>query len=294
MENLQKAINYETLVLATHLSDAKVLPLYNQLKSWCDISASIGDNLQAYKYISGCDEDTLYKAQVSVLRAFETLSDDIHIITPENAVWPTDVTDLPFLYIQGNAELLKRPSISVVGTRHASEEGIELTRRSVASLGQEYVIVSGLARGIDCAAHIEALEKGFNTIAVIGTPVNSYYPPEHEQLQNLIAMNGLVVSQFAPCRRVQQYFFIQRNLTMSRISNGSLIVESSDAGGAVKQAKYSEEQHKNVFIFKKTYDDANLTWPKSFECPVIINDVSSVLDAVKKPVPLSNGQAGLF
>lgn len=295
MENLQKAINYETIILSTHFSDSKALPLYNQLKSWCDISEGAGNNLEAYKYITGCSEEILYNAQLTALRAFETLPDDVRIISPEDENWPEFVTDVPFLYIQGNAELLKKPSISIVGTRQATEKGIARTRSCVDCLGPDYVIVSGLARGIDGAAHIQSLAKGFDTIAVIGTPLNSFYPPEHEQLQNLIASHGLVVSQFAPCRRVQQYFFIQRNLTMSRISTeGSVLIESSDNGGGVKQAKYSEELHKNVFIFRDVYDDSSLKWPKSFESPVLVSDESFIAECVRNPIPFNGGQNSLF
>ncbi len=295
MGNLQKAINYETIILVTHFSDSKALPLYNQLKSWCDVSESAGNNLEAYRYITGCDEDTLFKAQLTALRAFEALGDDVQIISPENEIWPSAVTDVPFLYIQGNPQLLKRPSISIVGTRQATERGIQRTRDCVDELGPEYVIVSGLARGIDGAAHIQALAKGYNTIAVLGTPVNTYYPSEHEQLQSLISMYGLVVSQFAPCRRVMQYFFMQRNLTMSQISTeGSLLIESSDNGGGVKQAKYSEQLHKNVFIFKDVYDDPSLKWPKTFEAPVLVSGEKYVMESVKNPVPFTGGQNSLF
>lgn len=295
MENLQKAINYETIVLATHFSDSKAIPLYNQLKSWCDVSQGAGENLEAYKYITGCDEDTLYKAQVTALRAFETLGDDVQIISPENAIWPQSVTDVPFLYIQGNALLLQRPSISIVGTRQASDKGMERTRQCVDNLGMDYVIVSGLARGIDGAAHIQALSKGYDTIAVIGTPLNTFYPPEHENLQRLISMHGLVVSQFAPCRRVQQYFFIQRNLTMSKLSTeGTILIESADNGGGVKQAKYSEELNRNVFIFKDVYADPALNWPKTFKEPVLVSDSSFILDCVKNPIPFNGGQNSLF
>ena len=182
------------------------------------------------------------------------------------------MTGIPFLYLQGDVNLLLEKGISVVGTRNPSNRGMALAREVVDSLGESgFTIVSGLAMGIDGVAHIEALAKDFKTIGVIGTSVCESYPPKHERLQSLIAEHGLLVSQFAPSRRVQQYFFMQRNLLMSQISMGSFVIESKDGGGGVKQAQYSEKQGKKVFILREVYDNRTYLWPRKFNDPVIIS-----------------------
>ncbi|MBR4477181.1 MAG: DNA-processing protein DprA, partial [Spirochaetales bacterium] len=83
--------------------------------------------------------------------------------------------------------------------------------------------------------------------------------------------HGLLVSQFAPSRKVQQYFFMQRNLLMSQIAMGSFVIEDRDGGGGVKQALYSEKQGKKVFVLRETYDNRTYLWPRKFKDPVIIN-----------------------
>ena len=270
------------------------MQFYNHLKGWCDVSAPMEDNLKAYEFITGCSKEGLCNASREVAKAFEVLPEDVKIISSEDEQWVPDITGVPFLYVRGDVSLLKRPSISVVGTRQPSAEGIEATKKTVDMLGSEYVIVSGLAKGIDGAAHIEALAKNFRTIAVLGTPINVYYPPEHEQLQEYIAKDNLVVSQFGPSRAVQQYFFMERNLTMSQISQGSVVVESSDAGGGVKQAQYSEKQGKPVFIFKNVYDNAQLDWPKRFESPVVVPSFEMLFECVRNPGNYTVNQQKLF
>jgi len=137
-------------------------------------------------------------------------------------------------------------------------------------------VISGLAIGIDGVAHIQALAGDRPTVAVIGTPVDRCYPPEHERLQELIAENGLVVSMFSPCLPVQKYYFMQRNLLMSRISCASIVVESNDGGGGVSQARYAEKQGKKVLVFKEVYENRTYLWPRSFNNPSIIADAGEI------------------
>ena len=272
MENYQRALNYETIVRVLQKADGYCWDQFLQVTNECDTREELPYNINTYSSVLGISRQVLSDAYLRCRQAFEHLDDRTKIIDQTSPLWPDDVTGVPFLYLQGDVNLLQEKGISVVGTRNPSNRGMALAREVVDSLGESgFTIVSGLAMGIDGVAHIEALAKDFKTIGVIGTSVCESYPPKHERLQSLIAEHGLLVSQFAPSRRVQQYFFMQRNLLMSQISMGSFVIESKDGGGGVKQAQYSEKQGKKVFILREVYDNRTYLWPRRFNNPVIIS-----------------------
>lgn len=272
MENYQRALNYETVVRVLQKADGYCWDQFLQVTNECDTREELPYNINTYSSVLGISRQVLSDAYLRCRQAFEHLDDRTKIIDQTSPLWPDDVTGVPFLYLQGDVNLLLEKGISVVGTRNPSNRGMALAREVVDSLGESgFTIVSGMAMGIDGVAHIEALAKDFKTIGVIGTSVCESYPPKHERLQSLIAEHGLLVSQFAPSRRVQQYFFMQRNLLMSQISMGSFVIESKDGGGGVKQAQYSEKQGKKVFILREVYDNRTYLWPRKFNDPVIIS-----------------------
>ena len=272
MENYQRALNYETIVRVLQKADGYCWDQFLQVTNECDTREELPYNINTYSSVLGISRQVLSDAYLRCRQAFEHLDDRTKIIDQTSPLWPDDVTGVPFLYLQGDVNLLQEKGISVVGTRNPSNRGMALAREVVDSLGESgFTIVSGLAMGIDGVAHIEALAKDFKTIGVIGTSVCESYPPKHDRLQSLIAEHGLLVSQFAPSRRVQQYFFMQRNLLMSQISMGSFVIESKDGGGGVKQAQYSEKQGKKVFILREVYDNRTYLWPRRFNDPVIIS-----------------------
>lgn len=171
----------------------------------------------------------------------------------------------PFLFCQGNTSLLNRPIVAVVGTRRASTEGRRRAEKMSVLLSRRGIVVaSGLAKGIDHAAHRGALEAEGDTIAVIGTPLHKTYPKQHEDLQITIAERGLVVSQFAPAFPVRRWFFPQRNATMSGISMATVVIEAAETSGAVIQAKYCLQQGRQLFLPKSLVDDRRFDWSRKF------------------------------
>jgi DNA processing protein len=141
------------------------------------------------------------------------------------------------LYVVGRIPIpLPAPRIAVVGTRKPSSEGIELTKRLVEELVKEKVIVvSGLARGIDTVAHTTAIERGGRTIAVLGTPLNVFYPPENKALQLHIMREHMVISQFPLGSPVSKRNFPMRNRTMALISDATVIIEAGEQSGTIYQ-----------------------------------------------------------
>ena len=179
-----------------------------------------------------------------------------------DAVHPVEL-----LYYAGRWELAWTRSVAVVGTRKASDEGLARTRKLVKALvGDGFTVASGLAAGIDTAAHETTMEVGGNTVAVIGTPLSAAYPKQNEDLQRRIARDHLLISQ-VPVRRYEQRdfrwnraFFPERNATMSALSIATVIVEAGETSGALIQARQALQQGRKLFILDSCFR-RGLAWP---------------------------------
>lgn len=176
------------------------------------------------------------------------------------------------LYFSGNIDYLNSPSIAIVGSRKPSKDGLTRASKLVRSLVEDgFTIVSGLAEGIDSEAHKTAISCGGRTIAVIGTPLNVYYPKENKLLQDFIAKEHLLVSQVPFVRYAQQtfqgnrLFFPERNKTMSAITQATVIIEASDTSGTLIQARAALHQKRKLFILQSCFENPKITWPKRFE-----------------------------
>ena len=152
----------------------------------------------------------------------------------------------PVLSIRGHAHLLTKRCIGIVGARNASAVGIRFARDIARNLGGAgFVVVSGLARGIDGAAHTGALATG--TIAVVAGGIDVIYPPEHERLQAEIADRGLLVSEMPVGTRPLGRHFPRRNRIISGLSLGVLVVEAAPKSGSLITARFALEQNREVF-----------------------------------------------
>jgi DNA processing protein len=179
---------------------------------------------------------------------------------------------LKILYYQGDWELTKLPSVAIVGTRKPTQDGIERTKYLVRRLVKDgFAIVSGLATGIDTAAHRAAIDEKGMTIGVIGTPLNQSYPTENRDLQNSIARDFLLISQVPFSKYAKQdyrqnrFFFPERNITMSALSQATIIVEAGETSGTLVQAKAALDQGRKLFILENNFLNPSLTWPKKFQ-----------------------------
>jgi DNA processing protein len=151
----------------------------------------------------------------------------------------------PVIWARGRVEILDRPSIAVVGARVASAAGQRFARGLAAELGQSgHIIVSGLARGIDAAAHEGAMPTG--TVAVLGGGVDDIYPPEHAGLYARIAEAGCVVSESEPGRTAVARDFPRRNRIISGLSRAVVVVEAELRSGSLITARLAAEQGREV------------------------------------------------
>jgi len=168
-----------------------------------------------------------------------------------------------FLYTAGNVEFLQcAPRVSIIGSRDASRNGYEKAGL-IAQLivRREGVVVSGLATGIDTAAHIGAMENGGATIAVIGTPLDRFYPKENKELQERLMREQLVVSQFASGQPVTPKNFVIRNRTMALISQASIIVEAGQKSGTEHQG-WETIRLGRILLLPKALVEAGYEWPE--------------------------------
>lgn len=152
----------------------------------------------------------------------------------------------PMIYLKGKAELLARPAMAIVGSRQASAAGIKMARTFAAELGTAgLTVVSGLARGVDGAAHEASLKTG--TVAVLAGGLDVVYPPEHDKLQQRIGEQGCLVTEQPPGFGPRAKDFPRRNRLVSGLSLGVLVVEAARRSGTLTTARFALEQGREVF-----------------------------------------------
>jgi DNA processing protein len=157
----------------------------------------------------------------------------------------------PFLFYRGELSDEDARSVAVVGTRQASEDGIRRAATMSGLLaGQGVTVVSGLAKGIDTAAHRAALDAGGRTIAVLGTGITKCYPGENRDLAEAITGSGALVSQFWPTSPPSRFTFPRRNVVTSGISQGTIVIEATSTSGAKMQARLALDHGKKVFLIR--------------------------------------------
>jgi len=168
-----------------------------------------------------------------------------------------------WLYLAGDRELLRTgPRVSIVGTREASRGGLNRASRLARELAAKGVVVlSGLARGIDTAAHWAAIDAGGRTIAVLGTPLDQTYPRENAELQRLIAEKHLAVSQFPSGHHAARANFPRRNRTMALLTDATVIVEASEGSGSLSQGWEALRLGRRLFIMRAVAENRALSWP---------------------------------
>jgi DNA processing protein len=193
--------------------------------------------------------------------SFQTLTPD-QLLGPLNEVEKEHAPKA--LYVAGDIGILEQGGrVSIVGARKASAEGLRRATRLATLLVKEgVVVVSGLAEGVDTAAHEAAMSHGGRTIAVLGTPLDRVYPKKNAPLQHRIMREHLVVSQYPQGYPVQPKNFVMRNRTMALMSDATVIIEASDTSGSLHQGWEALRLGRSLFIAKSVADDPGLTWPE--------------------------------
>ncbi|OUD15331.1 DNA-processing protein DprA [Thioflexithrix psekupsensis] len=198
----------------------------------------------------------------------------------------------PILFVHGDVALLSQPQIAMVGTRHPSRQGEEIAREFAEHLAQAgFVITSGMAFGIDAAAHLGALQATGYTLAVTGTGLDRVYPRQHRELAHRIAEKGALVSELFPGTPAIAGQFPRRNRIISGLSLGVLVVEASSSSGSLITAHLAVEQGRDVFAIP-----GSIRNPQSRGCHTLIKQgaklvetANDVMEELLAHLPL-NGQ----
>lgn len=196
----------------------------------------------------------------------------VRILFPWELEFPRLLKELPdppmLLYVRGDFARTDALSIAIVGTRGATQYGRSQAERFARALARGgLTIVSGLARGIDAAAHLGALEVGGRTIAVLSSGVAEIYPPQHVELSERIAVNGVLMSEMPPGAKPKKGMFPHRNRLISGLSLGTIVIEAAERSGALITARLAGEQGREVFALP-----GMVTSPNSRGCHRLIKD----------------------
>lgn len=188
------------------------------------------------------------------------------------------------LYVYGETDLTDRFPVAVVGTRRASAYGLTHTREIAAELAQTGVcVVSGLALGIDAAAHTGALDGGGRTIAVLGSALDKPYPQENEPLmRRILESGGSVVSEYAPGTPPSRYSFLQRNRIIAGMCLGTLVTEGPRRSGALNTATRTLENGREVFALPGNVDSPGAQLPNMLisEGARLVTGAADILSAL--------------
>jgi DNA processing protein len=210
------------------------------------------------------------KARVAAEREWTRMQEhNVQLVTGGCAAYPERLKEIydppPVLWVRGNAGLLGRPSIAIVGTRHPSPYGTgmaEMLARELAARGM--LIVSGMARGIDTHAHKGALAAGRPTVAVWGTGVDVIYPKENKKLaEDILATGGAIVSELPLGTFPAPQNFPRRNRILSGVSIGVLVVEASENSGTRVTARCAADQGRDVFAVPGNVTNKNSWTPNT-------------------------------
>jgi DNA processing protein len=216
-----------------------------------DPPATAFDRLLATRWPQGPDKrsDLRSSAAAALVRG---TADGLTPIAWSDPAYPPSLAAIvdppPVLWTRGSLAALEQPAVAIVGSRAASAYALDVAGRLAADLAAcGLTIVSGLARGVDSAAHRGALSVGRPTIAVLGSGADVVYPPEHAALAHAIEPHGLIISELVPGTRPLPQFFPQRNRIISGLSRAVVVVEARDRSGALITAQCALEQGRDVF-----------------------------------------------
>ncbi len=188
-------------------------------------------------------------------------------LPPNELLGPLNEVERKFapkrLFVVGDTDIFQTGfRVSIVGSRKASDEGLRRAARLARHVcNHGGVVVSGLARGIDTAAHRAAIDADGRTVAVIGTPLDVAYPPENRQLQSFIMSHHVCVSQFPSGTPIRPGNFPTRNRTMALLSDATVIIEAGEKSGSISQGWEALRLGRGLFIGKAIVDNTELRWP---------------------------------
>ncbi len=207
---------------------------------------------------------------------------DQHLVMWDEPGYPALLAELadapPLLFVAGDASLLERPQLAMVGSRRASRPGLDTAHSFARSLARGgFVVTSGLALGIDGAAHQGALDADGHTVAVLGTGLQCLYPARHKRLaRDIVERSGALVSELPLDSPPQAANFPRRNRIISGLSLGVLVVEASPSSGSLITARLAAEQGREVYAIP-----GSIHHPGAKGCHQLIRDGATLVESIE-------------
>jgi DNA processing protein len=262
-------ITRQALIERFHTAAAILAASQNELREVKGVGPKLAASIRAANREVNAEEELAFCA-----------AEQIKVLLECDDEYPARLRDIPdppgVLFMQGELKPADQLAIAIVGTRHATTYGTQQADRLAGGLARAgYTIVSGLARGIDAAAHRAALAAGGRTIAVLGSGLSDLYPPEHKSLASEIAAQGAVLSESPPRSPPLAGAFPQRNRLISGLSLGTLVVEADVHSGALITARHAAEQGREVFAVPGRIDNR-----MSHGCHRLIRDGAKLVETV--------------
>lgn len=190
------------------------------------------------------------------------------------------------LYLEGDEENLNKPSIAIIGCRDASDYGKKVAFNFAYELAKKgFVIVSGLARGIDTYAHLGAIKANEKTIAVLGSGLKHIYPTENKRIcKEIIEKGGTIVTEYEPSTKPLPMNFPTRNRIISGLSNGVLVVEAKQKSGTLITVDYALEQGKDVFVIPGNITSVNSCGTNELikQGAKLVTNINEIIEEIEK------------
>ncbi len=218
---------------------------------------------------------------------------DVSVITQQDADYPSLLKDIPkappVLYVRGNRDVLHLPQLAMVGSRHATPSGLQNTQQFANYMSRSgFVITSGLALGIDAAAHMACINAGGKTVAVMGTGIDRIYPTRHAALaESILETDGALVSEFPIGTPAAASNFPLRNRIISGLSLGVLVIEAARKSGSLITATAALEQGREVFAIPGSIHN-----PLSRGCNMLIKNGAKLVEDAEDIVDELSGMLG--
>lgn len=220
-----------------------------------DYQARVGKSisLRDMAVVSKCKNPVLFMETYKHLDS-KTLREEFNrfpSISILDQEYPLDLKEIynppALLFYQGNLDLLAKPRLAIVGSRNCSDVGAKSVQKLIKELGNQFVVVSGLARGIDTCAHVASLKNGGTSIAIIGTGLDRYYPKENTKLQDYMAKNHLVLTEYVAGEQPLKFHFPERNRIIAGLAQGVIVVEAKMRSGSLITCERALEEGRDVF-----------------------------------------------
>ncbi len=190
------------------------------------------------------------------------------------------------LYLEGDEKNLNKPSIAIIGCRDASDYGKKVAFNFAYELAKKgFVIVSGLARGIDTYAHLGAIKANEKTIAVLGSGLKHIYPAENKRIcKEIIEKGGTIVTEYEPSTKPLPMNFPARNRIISGLSNGVLVVEAKQKSGTLITVDYALEQGKDVFVIPGNITSVNSCGTNELikQGAKLVTNINEIIEEIEK------------